>query len=122
MPPRSMPRFEKAPPELVGRFNAVLERLAGPDVTRRAMFGYPCAWVAGNMATGLFADEWWVRVSEPDREAVLAMPGGHPFQVMPGRDMGRYVVLPDEVVADDALLDHWLGRAFSFTRTLPAKR
>jgi hypothetical protein len=51
MPDR--PTFAKSPPELVARFGAVLDRLASPAVTRRPMFGYPCAWVNGNMATGL---------------------------------------------------------------------
>ena len=67
-----MPKFEKPTPALVERFEEVVGRLAGPEVTRRPMFGHPCAWVGGNMATGLFAENWWVRLS-PDRlEAVLA--------------------------------------------------
>jgi len=77
--PREMPKFEKSPPELVDRFNAALDRHAGPDVTRRQMFGYPCAWINGNMATGLFASQWWVRVSEPERDELLEVPGAHPF-------------------------------------------
>jgi hypothetical protein len=85
------------------------------------MFGYPCAWIGGNMATGLFANQWWVRVSEPDREALLAIPGAHPFEVMPGKAMGRYVTMPDGLVADDAALEAWLDRAMAFTRSLPPK-
>ena len=93
--PREMPKFEKSPPELVARFSAALERVATPDVTRRPMFGYPCAWINGNMVTGMFASQWWVRLSEPDREALLALPGAHQFEVVPGRAMGRYVSMPD---------------------------
>ena len=122
MPDRVMPKFEKSPPELVERFNAALARHAAPDVVIKPMVGYRCAWIGGNMASGLFAREWWVRVSEPDREALLAMPGAHPFQVMPGKDMGRYVVLPSELVADDVRLDGWLAKAVAFTRTLPLKQ
>ena len=120
MPDR--PKFAKSPPELVARFQAVLDRHAGPEVTRRQMFGYPCGWIAGNMVTGLFAQDWWVRVSEPDREALLALPGAHQFEVMPGKAMGRYVVMPPDVVADDARLDTWLTKAIDFTRTLPPKK
>ncbi|HJW21665.1 MAG TPA: TfoX/Sxy family protein [Candidatus Limnocylindrales bacterium] len=116
-----MPSFEKSPPALIEHFATALARHAAPDITQKKMFGYPCAWIAGNMATGLFASEWWVRVSEPDREALLALPGAHPFQVMPGRDMGRYVVLPSDVVANEARLDDWLARALAFTRSLPPK-
>jgi TfoX/Sxy family transcriptional regulator of competence genes len=116
-----MPKFVKSSPELVARFSTALERTAGPDVVQRKMFGYPCAWIGGNMASGLFAEEWWVRVDEPDRERLLALPGAHPFEVMPGRAMGRYVVLPPSVVADDTSLDEWLVRAFDHTRTMPPK-
>ena len=119
--PRDVPKFEKSPPELVERFSAMLDRRDAPSITRRKMFGYPCAWINGNMATGLFARQWWVRVSEPDREALLAMPGAHPFEVMPGKAMGRYVTMPEEVVADDGALGAWLDRALAFTGSLPPK-
>jgi len=117
-----MPKFEKSTPELVARFEAVLDRNAAPDITRRQMFGYPCAWIGGNMLSGLFAQQWWVNLSEPDREALLALPGAHQFEVMPGRAMGRYVVLPPEVAASDAGVDAWLAKAIAFTRSLPPKK
>ena len=119
--PREMPTFEKSPPELVERFNATLDRHAAPDIVRKKLFGYPGAWINGNMATGLFASQWWLRVSEPDRETLLTMPGAHPFEVMPGKAMGRNVTMPDAVVADDAALDDWIDRALTFSRTLPPK-
>lgn len=120
MPDR--PKFTKSSPELVQRYRAVLDRHAAPDVSLRPMFGYPCAWIAGNMVSGLFAEDWWVRLSEPDREALLALPGAHQFEVMPGKAMGRYVVMPPDVVASDAAVDCWLAKAIDFTRTLPPKR
>ena len=117
-----MPKFSKTSPEIVERFEAAVERAGAPDVSLRKMFGYQCAWIAGNMMTGLFADEWWVRVSEPEREQILDL-GGHPFAPMPGKgSMGRYVVLPDAVLADEGELDAWLMRAVEFTRTLPPKK
>ncbi len=119
--PREMPKFTKSSPELVIRYTTVLDRHAAPDIRRKPMFGYPCAWIGGNMLSGLFAEDWWVRVSEPDREALLALPGAHPFEVMPGKAMGRYVVLPADVVSDDAELDAWLDKVIAFTRTLPPK-
>ena len=117
-----MPKFEKSPPELVARFAAALDRVGTPDTTRRPMFGYPCAWINGNMATGLFASQWWVRVSEPDREYLLTMPGAHQFEVMPGKAMGRYLTMPDDLVANEAALDAWLEKALAFTRTMPPKK
>ena len=117
-----MPKFEKSPPELVERFEAVLGRVATPATTRRKMFGYPCAWINGTMLTGMFASQWWVRVSEPDREILLTMPGAHQFEVMPGKAMARYVTMPDNLVADDTKLHAWLAKAIQFTRTLPPKQ
>jgi TfoX-like protein len=116
-----MPRFEKSPPELVERFSAVLDRVGTPDTTRRPMFGYPCAWVGGNMATGLFARSWWVRLP-PDRlAAVLASGEGRTFELMPGRPMKGYAALPDEAIADDAQIDAWIREALDYTATLPTK-
>ena len=120
--PREMPKFEKSSPELVARFEAVFARNAAPDITRRQMFGYPCAWIGGNMLSGLFGQEWWVHLSEPDRESLLALPGAHQFEVMPGRAMGRYVVMPPEIADDDGAVDAWLAKAIAFTRSLPPKK
>jgi hypothetical protein len=120
--PREMPKFDKSSPELVARFNSTLERHVAPDVVLRKMFGYPCAWVNGNMATGLFAEQWWVNVSDADRDTLLAMPGGTPFEVMPGKAMGRNVTLPPEVLATDAFVDRYIAKALDFTLTLPPKQ
>src|SRR5450759_256812 len=91
--PHVMPTFTKSSPELVERYRAVIDRHAAPDITRKQMFGNPCAWIGGNMVSGLFGDDWWVRVSEPDRDRLLELPGAHPLEVMPGKAMGRSVVL-----------------------------
>jgi len=119
--PREMPKFDKSSPELVARFNASLERHAAPDVVLRKMFGYPCAWINGNMATGLFAEQWWVNVSDADRETLLAMPGGKPFEVMPGKAMGRNVTLPPDVLATDKKVDAYIDKALDHTRSMPPK-
>lgn len=116
-----LPKFEKPAPELVARFEDVLARVATPETTRRPMFGHPCAWVGGNMATGLFAQQWWVRLPPNELASVLAAGEATTFQVMPGRDMQGYAVMPDDVVEDDALVDAWVGRALAYTATLPPK-
>lgn len=116
-----MPTFEKPPADLVERFNAVLDRVATPETTRKPMFGHPCAWVGGNMATGLFAANWWVRLPPDELAAVLDSGEATTFQVMPGRDMKGYAVMPDEVVANDTQVDDWVGRALAYTATMPPK-
>ncbi len=119
MPDR--PTFEKSSAELVARFSGVLDRIGTPDTTRRPMFGYPCAWIGGNMATGLFAQSWWVRLA-PERLAAVLSGEGHAFEVMPGRPMKGYAALPDDVIADDAQIDTWVAEALAYTATLPAKK
>jgi hypothetical protein len=116
-----MPKFEKPPAALVERFEAVLARVATPDTTRRPMFGHPCAWVGGNMATGLFASHWWVRLAPTRLAEVLESGEFTTLSVMPGRAMQGYVVLPPAVVADDAQFDAWVSEALDYTATLPPK-
>ena len=116
-----MPKFEKPPTALVDRFNAVLDRVATPDTTRKPMFGHPCAWVGGNMATGLFAANWWVRLPPDELALLLASGEATTFEVMPGREMKGYAVMPADVVADDGQVEDWVGRALAYTATMPPK-
>jgi hypothetical protein len=104
----------------VARFDAVVAR--HPELVQRRTFGNPCTYVNGNMASGLFADGWFVRLGEADSTDLLAMPGSAPFAPMPGRTMKGYVLLPPTIVADDAALDVWLGRCIAHVATLPPKR
>jgi TfoX/Sxy family transcriptional regulator of competence genes len=114
-----MPTFEKAPPELVERFDAAAERF--PEAVRRKMFGYPALFVGGNLVTGLFARSWMIRLGDDDRAALLALPGAGPFEPMPGKPMKGYAKLPVDVVEDDGKLDDWIKRAIAHGKTLPAK-
>ncbi len=114
-----MPSFEKSPPELVARFDAAAERF--PQAQRRKMFGYPALFVGGNLVTGLFADQWMIRLAGHDLAELLTLPGASAFSPMAGRTMKGYAVLPPDVVANDAALDGWLGRAIELGKTLPPK-
>lgn len=119
MAERAMPTFSKSPPELVERFEAVLGRY--PDATRKKMFGYPAAFVGGNMATGLFADHWVVRL--PDAEIAPARAAGAgPFEPMPGKPMKAFVVIPEADVADDAAIGAWVERGLAHAASLPSKK
>jgi hypothetical protein len=125
-----MPSFEKSPPELVARFDAAAARFTAggagadgvPPAERRKMFGYPALFVGGNLATGLFADTWMVRLAPADLAELLALPGAGPFSPMPGRSMRGYATLPPTVVANDAALAGWVARSLTFAGTLPSKR
>ena len=119
MADRAMPSFSKSPPELVERFATVLA--AYPDAVRRPMFGYPAAFVGGNMATSLFRDTWVVRLPADEIEAATAA-GARPFEPMPGRPMKGFVVLPAADVEDDAALRRWVGRGLAHAASMPAKK
>lgn len=114
-----MPPFEKSPPELIARFDAVAARF--PEAERRKMFGYPALFVGGNLVTGLFADRWMIRLGADDLSAMLEMHGGGPFEPMAGKAMKGYATVPKAVVADDSQLDDWVRRSIAFGETLPAK-
>src|SRR5439155_14541805 len=110
------PTFEKSPPELVQRFDAVAARF--PEAEQRKMFGYPALFIGGNLVTSLFGASWTIRLPDDARAELLALPGARDFEVMPGRRMSGYAVLPDDVVADDGRLDDWVRRAITHGLTL----
>lgn len=116
---KPMPSFDKSPPELVERFQDVLS--TRPTASLRKMFGYPAAFVNGNLATGLHQANWFVRLSESDA-AELSGAGGGSFEPMPGRPMRGYVVLPVTDAADPVAAGTWVDRAIAHAATLPPKK
>jgi TfoX/Sxy family transcriptional regulator of competence genes len=110
--------WSKSPDELIETFGRAVERL--PGVVSRKMFGYPAAFLNGNLFTGLFADRWFVRLSEEDGRQLSAA-GGTTFEPMPGRPMRGYLELPRDILADEARRDDWLVRSMRFAEGLPPK-
>jgi TfoX/Sxy family transcriptional regulator of competence genes len=111
-------KWKKSPPGLIATFDAAI---AGkPGVARRQMFGYPAAFLNGNLLAGLFQDQMMVRLSQADRAKAIAEAGGVAF-APGGRPMREYVVLPTAIVADKRKLAVWLKRAIAHVETLPAK-
>jgi TfoX/Sxy family transcriptional regulator of competence genes len=92
-----------------------------PAVALRPMFGNLAGFVNGNMFTGLFGDDLFVRISEADRETLLKE-GGSDFAPMAGRPMKGYVVLPAGWAGRPEATRRWVGRALELTRALPAKQ
>jgi TfoX/Sxy family transcriptional regulator of competence genes len=107
----------KSPQGLVDLFAECLPD--DPRIERRKMFGYPAAFVHGNLCAGLFRDRVFARLSDEDRAALPG--GGDYFEPMPGRPMKAYAVIPDDVVVDEAALAEALAKAVAFTAALPAK-
>ena len=113
------PAFRPSPPALVDQFRKAVARY--PEMQVRVVFGCPCAFIRGNMISGLFGDEWFVRLPPEQRSALLRMKGAHPFEPMPGRPMREQVVLPASVLGSPDKLQAYLERAVVHGRSLPPK-
>jgi hypothetical protein len=118
MAERTTPKMPKSPPELVERFAAIVGGF--PDAERRQMFGYPAAFVGGNLATSLFSDRWVVRLPPAEIEAATAA-GAGAFEPMPGRPMKGFVTIPPGDVGDDEAVRGWVARGLAHAASMPAK-
>jgi hypothetical protein len=116
---QAMPKWHKAPPELVQAFGELVGRL--PGVELRMMFGYPAAFFQGQMFASLFAEDMIVRLPDEERAGLLAVEGATMFEPMPGRPMREYVALPPAMVAQPAEVSPWLDRALAYAASLPPK-
>jgi TfoX/Sxy family transcriptional regulator of competence genes len=99
----------------------VYNRIAAGMGDQRKMFGFPCAFVNGNMFAGLFQTGLFLRLSEPEREVFLRLKGATRFEPLPGRVMREYVTAPAEMARQPKVVAEWLKRAYTYTSSLPAK-
>jgi TfoX/Sxy family transcriptional regulator of competence genes len=110
--------WKKSPPEIVASFEKA--KPADPSVQSRPMFGYPALFLKGNTFAGTFQDRIVVRFGE-DR-SIAGAKTAKTFEPMAGRPMKEYVVVPAEVVKSPAKLKSWIGHAYAYAKTLPAKK
>lgn len=113
-------KWRKSPEHLIATFDAVVP-VDAPGFERRKMFGYPCAFVNGNMFMGLHQEDMILRLPEQDQAVLFAMEGGGPFAPMEGRVMREYAKVPPAVLDDEAVLSEWVGRSLRFVSTMPPK-
>jgi TfoX/Sxy family transcriptional regulator of competence genes len=111
------PAFIKAPAQLVAVFASVVP---GPPAQERKMFGYPAAFVNGNMFMGLFGEQMFLRLGPKERDELIAC-AARPFEPMPGRAMAEYVVLPQSVLSNVNELARWVTKAFDYGKSLKRK-
>jgi TfoX/Sxy family transcriptional regulator of competence genes len=114
-----MAKWEKPPDALVELFGRVLPE--APHIERRKMFGYPCAFVNGNMFAGLFASQLFVRLPEEERRSLMADQGAKPLEPIPGRPMKDYIVVPPALMTREADLKSLVARAMTFGASLAPK-
>lgn len=90
-----------------------------PDAVEKTMFG-GVAWMhRGHLVVGVLGDALIARVG-PDAERLLEKAGVRPFDFT-GRPMKGWVVVAQEVLAEDEDLESWVARCRAFTDGLPAK-
>jgi TfoX/Sxy family transcriptional regulator of competence genes len=114
-----MGKWRKAPPALIEKFLAVIPD--DPKIEHRKMFGYPAAFINGNLFAGLHQETLMVRLSEADRDRARIDVRAETFEPMPGRAMREYMALPDHVVAEPIELGKWVERSIAYASSLPAK-
>jgi TfoX/Sxy family transcriptional regulator of competence genes len=112
-------KLPKASPGIVELFGDVVP-VDAPGVQRRQMFGYPAAFVNGNLFMSVYGDDVVLRLGEPARDALTGL-GGQGFEPMPGRPMRGYMVVPRSVRDDRTALVEWVDRALGFAGALPPK-
>lgn len=93
----------------------------GKDITVRPMFGNLSAFSKGNMFMGVFGEDLFFRLSEPDRAELLESEGASVFAPMAGRPMKEYVVVPRPWRADRSKLKPWVAKSLEWTGKMPAK-
>ena len=115
-----MPMKWRKPPEiLVQKFSEIVPQ--DRRVERRKMFGYPAAFVAGNLFMGLHQEALILRLSDEDRAAFLRINGASVFEPMPGRSMREYVVVPSSMVDRGTSLAGWIRRSLDYAAFIPPK-
>jgi TfoX/Sxy family transcriptional regulator of competence genes len=112
-------KWKPAPAELVRRFDDAIKGF--PQAKPKKIFGYPAAFVNGNMMAGLFQDSMMVRLAPDDLAAFREATGAELFEPMPGRVMREYAVVPQSIVKSEAKLRRVLADSLRHASSLPAK-
>ena len=111
--------WTKSPETLIALFDGIVPD--APGVERRKMFGYPCAFVNGNMFMGLHQDNMVLRLGPDERAAFIERYDTALFDPMGGRPMKEYPVVPAALFDDDALMGGWVAKSLAYASSLPKK-
>lgn len=114
-----MSKWKPSPEKLIENFLSTLEK--NPLVEMRKMFGYPCAFIRGNLCMGLHEENWMIRLSQEDRAIILSVHGAKPFDPMKGRPMKEYVTLSSEMLDNPQIREEWIQKSIDYTSSLPVK-
>jgi TfoX/Sxy family transcriptional regulator of competence genes len=115
-----MKKWKPSPETLKKLFLETMGSVKGAE--KRKMFGYDCAFVNGNMFTGLHEENWVMRLPENRRTEFVKTFKTKIFEPFPGRTMKEYVVVPENVKKDQKELKKWLQLSYEYVKSLPPKK
>ncbi|WP_409494805.1 TfoX/Sxy family protein [Amycolatopsis sp. cmx-11-12] len=111
-------KWLKPTPEMIDLFDEVLP--PDPHVARQKMFGFPAAFVNGNMFAWIHQNHITVRLPQKDREELVAEEKATPVDPT-GKRMREYVSLGDKPVVDQDEVVELVHQAFAYVSSLPPK-
>ncbi len=91
-------------------------------VTLKPMFGNLAGFVNGNLFSGLYGDDMFVRLFEENREELLKVKGTSIFEPMKGKQMKDYIVLPKSWMKQKETVRAWVLRSLESVSKLPKKK
>jgi len=87
----------------------------------RPMFGNDAAFVNGNLFTGLFGKDVFVRLPEEEQAELLKAKGASRFAPMAGKPMSGYIVIPSSWRSEPGKAKGWVAKSLSWASGLPPK-
>lgn len=112
----SMPRPDE---ESKAFFSSVLP--IDPRITIKPMFGNIGSFINGNMFSGLFGNQIFVRLPENERIRLLKEEGATEFSPMPGRAMKEYVTVPLQWRQEPDKIREWINLSVAWVEGMPQK-
>jgi TfoX/Sxy family transcriptional regulator of competence genes len=84
------------------------------------LLGCPSYTLEGNLFTGVFGEQVFLRLPEAGRVRAVSE-GAGPFEPLKGRALKMYVLMSEAAVADGEILSEWLRRSMDFVKGLPKR-
>jgi TfoX/Sxy family transcriptional regulator of competence genes len=99
------------------------ERLHNVECEKRKMFGQYAYFLNGNMFTGVFQSDVFLRLS-PDfkRELMEKDSTIRDFEPRRGQIMKEYILIPTEILLKEEAFSELLGSSIEYVSQLPPKK
>ena len=117
--PNARTHWQKPTPETIALFNQLIPDDAG--IERRKMFGFPCAFLQGNMFAWIHQNHIALRLPEPLRKTLIAQQQAQPVDPS-GKRMREYVMLDETLACRQAEADALVNKSLEYVASLPPKK